>query len=188
MKTEDQIERNQEVFRKLIAAMSRPGELSAPNPKSKEPLMDVLNVLLDHEVSFCIAGRDNMTLESAIISETGSKKEDISKADFVIAPAGNTGDELYEVKRGSLEYPDGGATIIYYVADHDANKKSAELTFRGPGIAPGTGLFDPGIDAGELKKILEINSEYPLGVDTIIIKEKSGLMCIPRSIKIAGRM
>jgi alpha-D-ribose 1-methylphosphonate 5-triphosphate synthase subunit PhnH len=177
------IDRNQGTFRELMNAFARPGSLAAITPSSAGLLMDVLDVLLDHEVSFCVFGKNKELMEPEITAVTGSRAADIVSADFVIFAAGDTGDELYKVKRGSLEYPDKGATVIYYGAALDESKKSADHSFKGPGIAAGAGFTAPGIPAGELKKLSEINSEYPLGVDTIIISEKH-LLCIPRSSKI----
>jgi alpha-D-ribose 1-methylphosphonate 5-triphosphate synthase subunit PhnH len=185
MVTDTRIDRNQEIFRELMNAFARPGSLAAITPSSAGLLTDVLDVLLDHEVSFCVPGKNKESMEPEITAMTGSRASDIGSADFVIFAAGDTGDELYKVKRGSLEYPDKGATVIYYGAALDENKKIAEHSFKGPGIAAGTGFTAPGIPAGELKKLSKINSEYPLGVDTVIISENN-ILCIPRSSKIAA--
>ncbi len=183
MGTDIKIARNQGTFRELMNAFARPGSLAAITPSSEGLLMDVLDVLLDHEVSFCVLGKNKESMEPEITAVTGSRTADTGSADFVIFAAGDTGDELYKVKRGSLEYPDKGATVIYYGAVLDENKKIADHSFKGPGIAAGTGFTAPGIPEGELKKLSEINSEYPLGVDTVIISENN-ILCIPRSSKI----
>lgn len=183
METGLSVERNQEVFRELMTAMSRPGQMCGAGVMGGDPLMDVLNVLLDHEVSFCVAGVDKQEKEQRIISGTGSKPEDISKADFIIAADGKTGNELFNAKKGLPEYPDQGATVIYYIAGPDRDK-SVKYEFKGPGVAPGSAPVDPLISEGELKKLAEINSGYPLGVDAVVVTEKSGLMCMPRSLKI----
>ena len=179
------IDRNHGTFRELMNAFARPGSLAAITPSSAGLLMDILDVLLDHEVSFCVTGKNKGSMEPGITAVTGSRAADIGSADFVIFAAGDTGEELYKVKRGSLEYPDKGATIIYYGAALDENIKSSGLSFKGPGIADGACFIAPGIPAGELKKLAEINSEFPLGVDTVIISENS-ILCIPRSTKIGA--
>ena len=184
MKTGARAFKDQEIFREIMTAMSRPGQMCGAGVMGEDPLMDVLNVLLDHEVSFCVTGGNKQELEPRIIMETGSSPEDISKADFIIAADGETGTELNKVKKGSPEYPDQGATIIYYIACRDTGKKALKCGFSGPGVVPGSGRMDLLIPAGELKKLAEINSGYPLGVDAVIVTEKAGLMCMPRSLKI----
>jgi alpha-D-ribose 1-methylphosphonate 5-triphosphate synthase subunit PhnH len=174
---------NQEIFRKLMGAMSRPGRLFRLGTVCKEPLMDILNVLLDHEVGFCVTGADSDTLGRLINAETGAKAVDISQADYVITPAEGIGDELFRAKMGSLEYPDKGATIIYYGAKPAENGK---FIFAGPGVPDGGISFDPGIPDDEIKKLAEINSGFPLGVDAVIVCEKPALICMPRSLKITG--
>jgi alpha-D-ribose 1-methylphosphonate 5-triphosphate synthase subunit PhnH len=176
--------KNQEIFRKLMVAMSRPGRIFSLEPVCKEPLMDILSVLLDHEVSFCVKGANSGTLAGLINAETGAKAADISQADYVITPAEGIGDELFSAKRGSLEYPDKGATIIYYGAKSDENGK---FIFAGPGVPDGGICLDPGIPDDEIKKLAEINHGFPLGVDAVIVCEKAALLCMPRSLKITGR-
>jgi phosphonate C-P lyase system protein PhnH len=181
------VERNQKVFRELMTAMSRPGQMCGAGVMGEDPLMDVLNVLLDHETGFCVIGGNKQQIETRIISETGSKPEDISKADFIILADGKTGNELFKAKKGLPEYPDQGATVIYYIAGSDKDKKSVKYEFKGPGVAPGSGPVDPWIAEDEIKKLAEINSGFPLGLDAVIVTEKDGLMCMPRSLKITGR-
>jgi alpha-D-ribose 1-methylphosphonate 5-triphosphate synthase subunit PhnH len=185
MGTQIEIDRKQETFRELMGAMARPGRLTAITPSKAGLLTDVLDVLLDHEVVFCVLGENKDLMEQRITATTGSMTADIGSADFVITAAKDTGDELYKAKRGSLEYPDNGATVIYFSVVPYENKNNQEFIFKGPGVAPGFGPVAPGIPESELKKLSEINSDYPLGVDVVIISGNS-LLCIPRSSKITG--
>jgi alpha-D-ribose 1-methylphosphonate 5-triphosphate synthase subunit PhnH len=185
MGTQIEIDRKQEIFRELMGAMARPGRLTGITPSKVGILTDVLDVLLDHEVVFCVLGENKDLLEKRITAATGSMPAGIGSADFVITAACDTGDELYKAKRGSLEYPDNGATVIYYSAAPQGNKNNQDFIFKGPGIAPGSGPVSPGIPENELKKLSEINSDYPLGLDVVIISGNS-LLCIPRSSKITG--
>lgn len=176
-------DRKQMVFRELMTAMSRPGQICGAGVLGGDPLMDVLNVLLDHEVSFCVAGGDEQGLEQRIKAGTGSRQEDITGADFIIAAGGDTGIELDKAKTGTPEYPDRGATVIYYIGVN-VGKEGVKYEIRGPGVAPGSGPVDPLIPGDDIKKLAEINSGYPLGLDVIVVMEKGGLMCMPRSLKI----
>lgn len=185
MGTQTEIDRKQGTFRELMNVFARPGTSTPIIPSGAGLLMDVLDVLLDHEVVFCVLGENKELMERKITDATGSMAAGIGSADFVITAAMDTGGEIYKAKRGSLEYPDNGATVIYYSAVPFDNKTNRDLVLKGPGIAPGYGHAAPGIPENELKKISEINSDYPLGVDVVIISGNS-LLCIPRSSRITG--
>jgi len=185
MKTKERVFKDQEIFREIMTAMSRPGLMCGAGAMGEDPLMDVLNVLLDHEVSFCVTGGNKQELETLIKTGTGSRPEDMGKADFIIAAGGDIGAELNKVKKGLPEYPDQGATIIYYIAGQDNGKNAVKCRFSGPGVDPGLGPVDPLITEGELRKLAEMNSGYPLGVDAVIVTKRAGLMCMPRSLRIS---
>ena len=94
------------------------------------------------------------TMERRITAATGSMAAGIGSADFIITAAMDTGGEIYKAKRGSLEYPDNGATVIYYSAVPFDNKTNREIVLKGPGIAPGSGHADSGDTGRRIEKTL----------------------------------
>lgn len=191
----------QKTFRILLQAMSRPGRVyniggfvpdSSIEPFTQPALMLVLQTLLDHEVTFNVLGHQKEDSEYKIIRATGSRTANIDGADFVIILSSGSDREILRAKRGSLEYPDIGATVIYSInslllappIQTGGTRGEFRITLKGPGIDGEITPFISGINKDVFHYLKEINSEYPLGVDSIFIDGASRIMCIPRSTKI----
>ncbi len=183
----------QKTFRVILQAMSHPGRVYTLSQESgvksreseSEGLMLILRTLLDHEVGFCVIGKEKEYLETTISELTGCPVKDISDADFIIVSDCESKGEILKARRGSLEYPDTGATVIYVVEflnDMDNGKPVALL--RGSGIKDYITIAVRGLGKNELSHIKEINSEFPLGIDCIFIDSANRVMCIPRSTRI----
>lgn len=180
----------QRTFRILLKAMSHPGKVfPLEKMPSKNGLMLILQTLLDGEVSFCLLSREKGFLEEKIKSFTGSKETIIEEADFIIIPSGNSQGLINRAKRGTLEYPDRGATAIYcvnsilphsYIGLTETNG-GFNLSLKGPGINGEITVFLSGISKDEFYHLRKINSDYPLGIDAIFVDSASNIMCIPRS-------
>ncbi len=185
----------QKTFRTLLQAMSHPGRVYSVSQESgvnsrelESVLILVIQTLLDHEVGFCVIGTGKEYLETTISELTRCPVKDISDADFIIVSDGESNGEILKAKRGSLEYPDAGATVIYVVEflnDRDNGKPIALL--KGPGIRNDIAPVIHGLGQNELFHIKEINSEFPLGIDCIFINGANRIMCIPRSTRIEVR-
>lgn len=188
----------QKTFRILLQAMSHPGRLYSLSPESIFRTQEIkltwprgvtliLQTLLDHEVGFCVIGKEKKHIELTISELTGSPAKSISDADFIIIPDGKSNREILKAKRGTHEYPDTGATVIYVVEslnDRDNIEASTIALLKGPGIRNNITVAVQGLGRNELSCIKEINSEFPLGVDCVFIDSTNKIMCIPRSAKI----
>lgn len=176
----------QKTFRTLLQAMSHPGQVYSLNLDLENGLILVIQTLLDHEVTFNVFGQQKEQWENRIIRATGSRKVNIEDADFVIILSGCSDGAILRAKRGSLKYPDTGATVIYSVNSLSSRDNGGiNVTLNGPGINGEITPFIGSIKKDEIHYLKEVNSEYPLGVDTIFIDDENRLMCIPRSTKIA---
>ncbi|MGA7576556.1 MAG: phosphonate C-P lyase system protein PhnH [Desulfobaccales bacterium] len=179
----------QRTFRVLLQAMSHPGAILAlPECGLEFGWQMLLPTLLDQEVTFAVLGNDRPRWEREIRQLTGCPPAGVSVADFLIVPEGDSHGELVQAKRGTLEYPDTGATVIYLVETLEAEAR-AELgpVCRGPGIRD---QITPGIKGLGIREFLylqEINREFPLGIDTIFLDRGNRLMCLPRSSRIEVR-
>jgi alpha-D-ribose 1-methylphosphonate 5-triphosphate synthase subunit PhnH len=181
------IHQDHTTFRQLLQAMSHPGstyQLTDPEPMTGEhaALIRMLGCLLDNEVTFSVIGDGNGALAAALSLHTGSTQAEIGESDFVIATRGTTSGQLSSIKRGTLEYPDQGATLVYLVEEITDQGGTAELS--GPGI---NGCACPrfsGLASAELVALREVNAEYPLGVDALFLDVKNRIACIPRSTRI----
>lgn len=183
----------QKTFRALLQAMSHPGRVYRLEQTTeirsctadKYNLFPVLLTLLDHEVGFCVIGPGNKYLETVVSEITWCPVKDLSEADFIIVLNGESRGEILKTKRGTLEYPDRGATVIYRVEslENGTNGKTTAL-LKGPGIKTDIAPVVQGLAKNELSYLKEINSEYPLGIDCIFLDGAGGIMCIPRSTRI----
>ena len=176
----------QKTFRALLQAMSHPGRVYSLSQESElNGLILVLQTLLDHEVTFNVFGHQKDELEYKAIRATGSKTANIEDADFIIIPSGNSEGVIINAKRGTLEYPDTGATVIYSIRSLSARDNGGlKITLKGPGINGEISSFLSGVSKSEFIYLKEINSEYPLGIDSVFIDSENNIMCIPRSTKI----
>jgi alpha-D-ribose 1-methylphosphonate 5-triphosphate synthase subunit PhnH len=178
----------QKIFRTLLQAMSRPGRVYVMDSRGEEGLLLVLQTLIDHEVTFTVVGDDQESLKHAIVKATGSRAVTIEEADFAIVPSGDSEGAVLRAKRGSLDYPHSGATMVYLVDDLDDNKSGNPVCLlKGPGVENEISPRINGLNKNELIQLQESNSEYPLGVDSIFLDKAGRILCIPRSTSMEAR-
>jgi alpha-D-ribose 1-methylphosphonate 5-triphosphate synthase subunit PhnH len=168
-------------FRVILQGMSHPGKVfTLPVlPGEGSAAVELLGCLIDNEVSFAVIGDRDM--ETVLARHTDSRPVSSDDADYIIVRNGTTQGRLANFKRGSLEYPDTGATVLYLV---EALSEAAGVVLSGPGINGTASLRISGLDPGELQLLGEVNSEFPLGVDTIFLDQSGNIACIPRSSRI----
>ncbi len=174
--------RDHTIFRIILKGMSHPGKVYRLPvfTGGEHSVADLLGCLMDNEVSFAVI--DDRDLETVLARHTNSSQVSSEDADYIIVRNGTTRGKLAGFKRGSLEYPDTGATIVYLVDDLSEGKGGIVLS--GPGVKGTVFLRITGIDPGELQLLSEINSEFPLGVDAIFLDRGWNIACIPRSSRI----
>ncbi|NPU84540.1 MAG: phosphonate C-P lyase system protein PhnH [Syntrophaceae bacterium] len=183
----------QRVFRQLLLAMSRPGRVCTlpPAPSAmRKPwgaLLLLLDGLLDHEVSVSVIGGGGMEdLPSQIAGRTRCRVADVRQADFVIVAEGDSAGEVLRAKRGTLQYPDASATIVFQVRSLLCGVEvRPRAALKGPGIREEIllGAFQ-GLEKRELQYLREANTEFPLGVDAVFVDDAGHILCIPRSTDI----
>ncbi len=169
------------VYRAVLSAMARPGTVQQlPAAAADQPLLDVLRALLDHEASFHVVLDEALGRE--IRTVTGSPPAPLDRADFVIFPEGGSGGLVRSLKRGSLEYPDEGASALYQVRGLHPN--GGAVVLRGPGIRDRSSPWIEGLADEEPALLADVNREFPLGVDSIFLDPGGRLLCLPRSTRI----
>lgn len=174
------------VFRTLLQAMSRPGSIhplptTDPPASAQKHLTDLLDCLFDQEVSYCLAAPDAV-LSAKIHECWDAQAVAVEQADFLLVPAGSSHGLLERLKRGTPDFPDQGASVVYQVKSFASGGIAPRLT--GPGIKESAQPSIDGLEAAELKILRQVNSEFPLGVDVICISLSGELLCIPRSTRI----
>jgi len=165
----------QQNFRQLLEAMSRPGTVKSLHGIEEESnsLLAVLSALLDNEVSFCdndkLLSRDDYLLLQA-------KQGDAEEVDFVLCD-GNE-EPLFEPRLGTLASPELSSTIVIKV--DSVTGGDDQITLFGPGIKEQAECNLKGLHPQWFIKRQEWISAFPLGVD-LILADESNVMAIPRT-------
>ena len=187
--------RNQKNYRSLLQAMSRPGRVfrleavSASAPFAAP--LSVAESLLDPEVSLCVIGAASANaLQAALVAATRARAESRESADFVFVCGAQSQGAVREVKRGRLEFPEEGATLVYCVDSRPAGASGRfHIRLTGPGIGEPGGIAPEmtGVPVEEFQELAAVNADYPLGVDAFFVRPTGEVMALPRSTRIHVR-
>ncbi|MGL6166985.1 MAG: phosphonate C-P lyase system protein PhnH [Fusobacteriaceae bacterium] len=182
----------QKIYRKILDSMSKPGKINeiADNIKhlevhsslSKE-IMSLAYTLLNIDSKFYIEIKEE---EKYIQLHTFARGESIEKSEFIFIDIRNQEVDnilniMKKAPKGTLEDPHEGATLILHVEEI---KESEGLVLSGPGIKEKTDVFVVELNEEILKNRAEINSEFPLGIDFILIDNSGRILCLPRTTKV----
>lgn len=181
----------QRTFRVLLNAMARPGTVhSLPLRDGVTPARAVCFTLMDFEVSYTVASPGNADTEALaqwIALHTGCRRTEIADAAFVLADGPLPHAAWAAVRRGTLAFPDTGATVIYAlpaVGHPCPGSDGVRLTLRGPGIETERELILAGLVPAEFAALAHANREYPLGVDAIFLDGAGRVACVPRASRV----
>jgi alpha-D-ribose 1-methylphosphonate 5-triphosphate synthase subunit PhnH len=188
----DPVRASQQVFRLVLDALANPGRihqlvthpLVRTGDGSYNPwLASVLVTLLDHEVTLHVADAPPLAgLGSFIVQRTKTTLSGADEATFVVARADSALSNLPErMRRGSLEYPDDGATLLLLV---DAISDGAGLRLTGPGIASEATLQVDGLPVALLESRERANGGYPMGVDLLLVDTNGRIAGLPRTTRV----
>lgn len=188
----------QKVFRSLLESMARPGKINSLQPfplpfttegvSSAPYLLGIACTLLDMEVGFSVVSPDLKGLISDIEFHSNARPVAVYEADYIVMSQRDAPEILLEAKRGNLNFPDQGATVIL-VVDGMSEDPSQErimdhsLILEGPGVLNQKVFFLKGIDLSLLRTLQSINAEFPLGLDLILVSRER-IACFPRSTTI----
>jgi alpha-D-ribose 1-methylphosphonate 5-triphosphate synthase subunit PhnH len=178
----------QKHYRLLLDAMARPGKINTlphmsltPPPGLSATAALIGFALLDADVSFCIEDEDP-TMTRYLAVNTSARPRETQQADFVFAGGLASPELVTRMKKGTLSYPDDGATLILDVESLGVDGQPITLT--GPGVAGERTLQVNGLNTALLTALQECNTEFPLGIDLILTDPDFHIACIPRSSKI----
>ena len=184
------------VYRKILNCLARPGTKENITTESKginlalplsKNLMALAFTVLDSEVSFAVAGKEQPAMEKRIQQLTYAKKASIVQADYIFltqeVSAAKVCEAITEAKKGTLLNPHASATLIIEVADLDAGNNAERIFIKGPGIKGEKAIAVFGannwLQAREIK-----NAEFPLGIDMFFLDTAGNILALPRTTRI----
>ncbi|ANU09564.1 phosphonate metabolism protein [Planococcus antarcticus DSM 14505] len=187
----DQIHDLQQVYRKLLNSMSRPGTISLIEQETERvdvdfgcanALMLSAMVLLDAEVTFHVLSENRRDLIEKISEYTSARFAPLQEADFIIVLQKDEESEILaamaQCKIGSLIDPQQSAT---WIIETTVLSNSGALLLTGPGIET-----EAQLSTGQSIRFWQARDsrikEHPMGLDMIFADGSSQIACLPRTV------
>ena len=191
----DAVRASQHIYRRLLDAMSHPGYvwsivrhplLQDDIERGTDWLASIAMTLVDHEVSMHIVDSPAFTnLHDVIVRRTCVEIAPVSEADFILAEINNfDADLIGEMKIGTLDYPNDGATLILQIESLSSND-GPSMTLSGPGVNGSFSRPLGDLTVGVIATRNQATSGYPLGIDAIIVDRHGQIMAFPRTTRIS---
>jgi alpha-D-ribose 1-methylphosphonate 5-triphosphate synthase subunit PhnH len=182
----------QRTFRALMNALSRPGLLAAlpEGPADVPPGVDrhaalIAFTLLDHEVRFAAWGPRSQSFTDYVVRKTGARPAPAEEAGFLFAGGGDPAAPVALLPTGTLEFPEEGGTAVLTVEHLSADDlDGAVLSLTGAGVASAARVAVRGLADEALDAFMELNREYPLGIDAYLVDEGGRVLGLPRTVRI----
>ncbi|WP_059103105.1 phosphonate C-P lyase system protein PhnH [Shouchella shacheensis] len=189
----DEVHDLQQVYRKILHCMSRPGTISSLKEGVEHGDLDVpcydatflsALTLLDAEVSFAVVSENSPFFSETLAAYTLAKVAPTHEADYIIvlqdASEHAVLEALHQCKVGQLIDPQRSAT---WIMERSLIENQAELRLTGPGIQE-EAVLKMGFPSKMWQVRNERVKEYPLGIDMICTDVQAQLVCIPRTTKV----
>lgn len=178
---------SQSVFRQILSAISKPGEIhpaamKLENPEGLHPAAAaVLLALLDQDTRLWLSPAFAGGVTGTYLRfHTGCVlTDDPMTADFVLACPGEM-PPLGDISLGSEEYPERSATVVLQV-QHLSNDAGWRLS--GPGIDGQASLNVAGLEASFLAVWRQSQLQFPRGFD-LIFASADQLAAMPRTTRV----
>lgn len=172
----------QSIYRTLLQAMAHPCRpYTLDSSAFDSPLLALAETLLDHEVGFCLHPNAPDEWEGVLFASTKASPVAWEQADFLFIQGSDSEGLAATAQRGDPTFPDRGATLIYVI---DSPDPSTGPTLDGPGLrVPGPPDCNP-FPPAEWAALKEINDDFPLGVDALVLIGTDTVCALPRSTRI----
>lgn len=173
-------EASQAVFRAVLQAMARPGEIfripPSVAPDIPTALLPVL-ALADLSVPVCVLSADPRWAALAV-HETGATIGSPGRARLVAALDGLEPSQLRVLATGSPAAPEQGAQVFVAVSGFGGPGGPG---LSGPGIAGERTLPVRGLPGGFWAARDELVRDFPAGIDLVFLAPDGQLSAVPRS-------
>ena len=198
MEQHQEVFASQSLYRKVLCALSRPGELQEIDEKIIEGLdldkeespygsvyLDALALMvLDQQISFCVLGKIASQASEYFHAERQAQVSDASTADFLFVP--QCDEEAYQAildaKPGTLIDPHTSCTAFVLLDEISLAPEGAaqkRISLKGPGIKETNEVYLS--DERALKARVARADEYPCGIDMLFVDKNGKLFGLPRS-------
>ena len=182
----DMVHDCQRLFRLILHAMANPGvwvDYSELTEKFERDclLMPLLLTLCDTEAGYWLKDC-SADLIQEVSMLCGARETSLTNAEFIftsedIEPI----DILHQARPGSFTDPHESATIIIIISE---GTETEEHAISGPGIPPGGRVIKLTSSVlNWLRERREMQYEYPLGVDLLLVHPGGRLLGLPRTTK-----
>lgn len=167
----------QQIYRHLIDAMSRPGKMIdlQDNLSGKLAWEGILATLVDNATTF--ADPQNL-LDPVFSGILGAKKATESTARYVFIDGGESPE--FTPCLGDLPNPDRGATLVVKVKKLGQGQT---MTLSGPGIVDQRQIAIDGFNSAWITRRKQWNADFPLGID-LILCDQERTVALPRTTRI----
>ena len=192
--TYDEIFDAQRHFRTILDSMSRPGKINHLNSLRLSPPAGlhkgaayIAFALFNADVS---VHADSLGAEVVeyVRANTASSVAEVAKADYLIfnGHVDSSVALIEEAKTGILAYPETGASAIIQVGHMGKSSATGglQLTIEGPGVEVREQVFVTGLHASLLAALKGRNTEFPLGIDALLVSADECILCLPRTARV----
>jgi alpha-D-ribose 1-methylphosphonate 5-triphosphate synthase subunit PhnH len=173
-----QADTQQQNYRKLLEAMSRPGSVHALQglDTASNAYIAVLATLLDGSVTLADPHDLLQTSDWPLLQ---TERVDAETADYLLCDG--TRSPGFLPKLGTLPSPEASATLV--LAVESLTSGDLGLTLTGPGINGQSSCQLTGLDSTWLVEREQWICGFPLGVDLILV-DRTQVMAIPRTTRV----
>jgi alpha-D-ribose 1-methylphosphonate 5-triphosphate synthase subunit PhnH len=179
-------ENQQQIFRGLLSAMARPGEVFSLEPAlgGAAAYLAILATLVDGRAPY---SDPHELLDPRARRLLEAPRVDGADASFVIV-RGKGDPSGLSVRLGDLDAPEEGATLVVVVERIGDGGDRSELTmdWRGPGIPASVTVGVDGLDPRWLESRARWNRHFPMGVDMFVADERR-VAGLPRTTRVERR-
>jgi len=174
-------------FRAIMQAMARPGRIQSLDASiaAPEPLLAsaaaVALTMCDFQTAIWLAPdlRNDKVMQYLRFQAGAPIVDDIGKAQFVFATAGERLPDPSLLIQGTHEYPDRSATLVIQVAGFGGD--AVELT--GPGLRGSLGFGAAGLGQAFWTAMADNHARFPIGID-VMFAAPGAIAALPRSTAI----
>jgi alpha-D-ribose 1-methylphosphonate 5-triphosphate synthase subunit PhnH len=180
-----QAEAQQQAFRQILTAVSYPGRCVELNPQNGPALVQVLATLVDNASTLALPAQPQaLGLPETDRLRLAAPSAAPEHARFVLADGAQP--PGFEPALGTLESPEGGATLVLMVA---ALGEGPAVRLSGPGVppqetgSPGLAVRITGLHPQWWRQRQAWCSGFPMGVDVLLVSSQQ-LLALPRTTRV----